>query len=84
MQNQGGITDIILQEMTWLVILMSVREQLLFHVNERGRFCFSSFIGMFSGCKVGGEFLSGYRDQRDGFRLLLCSARVRLFGYAEF
>lgn len=36
MQNQGGITDIILQEMTWLIILMTVRGQLLSHVNERG------------------------------------------------
>lgn len=35
MQNQGGITDIILQEMTWLIILMTVR-QLLSHVNEWG------------------------------------------------
>lgn len=24
--NQGGITDIILQEMTWLIILMTIRE----------------------------------------------------------
>lgn len=36
MQNRGGITDIILQEMTWLIILMTVRGQLLSHVNERG------------------------------------------------
>lgn len=36
MQNQGGITNIILQEMTWLIILMTVRGQLHSHVNERG------------------------------------------------
>lgn len=24
--NQGGVTDIILQEMTWLIILMTIRE----------------------------------------------------------
>lgn len=35
MLNQGGITDIILQEMTWLIILMTIRGQPLSHVNLR-------------------------------------------------
>jgi len=36
MQNQGGITDIILQEMAWLIILMTIHEQPLSHENEWG------------------------------------------------
>jgi len=48
MQNQGGITDIILQEMTWLIILMTVRGQPLSHENVRA----AHFFLLLSRCAV--------------------------------
>lgn len=60
MQNQGGITDIILQEMTWLIILMTIRGQLLSHVNERGLLILFFFFYRDVNCKVGKEVVRRY------------------------
>jgi len=54
MQNEGGIIDIILQEMAWLIILMTIHEQPLSHENEWGLLIlFFYFYQDVMSCKIG-------------------------------